>query len=86
MCNSHLLKPSLPWQNLVGLYIILYYVRTDDLADDFFLRIVETDVVSYLVGLLQNLNLKYSRKLFAKIMIISVKLGICYAHFQLSKS
>ena len=53
-CVSHLSKSLLPWRNSVGWYIILYCATTDELADDFRSRIVEPDVFTRLIGLLQN--------------------------------
>ena len=48
-------KSLLPWQNLVRWYIILYTMwGTNDLSDDFRSKMVETDVLSHVFGLLQH--------------------------------
>ena len=51
MCVSHLLISLLLWSNLVSCYIILYYVRTNDLADNFQSKIMKMDVF---IDLLQD--------------------------------
>ena len=52
--DCYLLKPSPPWRNSVGGYIILDCARTDDPADDFGSKIVETGALDRLVRLLQH--------------------------------
>jgi hypothetical protein len=51
---GHLSKSLLLWWKLVGRYIILYCTKADDPADDFRSKMVETDVLTCLVGLLQD--------------------------------
>ena len=51
---NHLLKSLLPWRNLVRWYIILCYAMTDNPADDFRSKAVDTNVLARLFGLLQN--------------------------------
>jgi hypothetical protein len=51
---NHLSKSLLSWRKSVGGYIILYCARTDDLADNFRFKMVESDVLSHTVGLLQD--------------------------------
>ena len=53
---SHLSKPLLPWRKLVGWYIILYCAKPDNPVDDSHSKMVETDVIARLVGLLQDQN------------------------------
>jgi hypothetical protein len=52
--EDYLWMPSPPWRNSVGAYIILGCVRTDDPADDFRSKMVEANVLTGLVGLLQD--------------------------------
>jgi hypothetical protein len=51
---SQLLISLPPWQNSVGFQIIFDCVRTNDSADDFRSKMVETDVVSRIFGLIQD--------------------------------
>lgn len=54
MYNSCLLMLSLSWQNLVMFSIILYYMKTNNLADDFRSEMEELNCIAYLIGLLQD--------------------------------
>jgi hypothetical protein len=52
--EGHLSAPSPAWQNSVGQSIILDCSRTDEPADDFHFKMVETEVLAGLVGLLED--------------------------------
>ena len=55
--DCHLSTPLSPWQNLGCWYTFLDCVRTDDPADNFRSKMVETDVIAHIVGFLQDWNL-----------------------------
>jgi hypothetical protein len=52
---SHLSMPSLPWCNLVNLYI-LDYPRADCAKEDFRSKILQAHVIDHLINVLQDLD------------------------------
>jgi hypothetical protein len=80
--KGHLSTPSPAWRNLVRGYIIFGAARTDDPADDFRSKMVETDVVAHLVGFLQDGNLS-TRRLFMDAITSLAKFGTWIYHFGL---
>src|ERR1700733_13203719 len=52
--ERHLFTPSPPWRNSVGRCLISDCARTDDPADGFRSKIVQTDALDHLVRVLQD--------------------------------
>ena len=77
--------PSPPWQNSVGSHIILYWARTDDPADDFRSKMMETNILACLVDLLRSKVSDVSQLSIDAIAALA-KFGRLTSHFLLCKS
>jgi hypothetical protein len=77
--ENYLWMPSPPWRNSVGSYIILGYARTDDSADDFHSKMVETDFLGRLFVLLRDDNRDVQTSSFSALTSLA-KLGRLIYH------
>ena len=78
-------KSLLHWRKSVGLFIILYCAKTDELADDFHSKLMETDVLVCLVGLLQDQNSDVRQPSIEAVTALA-KIGRLIHHFVLCEA